>query len=194
VLSVAHANKVPAQGERPTLGHVAGSFALAAFAQTGVCVWHPDLEKAPNRLRLGCMRAPETPFETFDVMFRDVAACDGLALEQVDKADDDRQAADVARATVAAHCNRVLYFLREQGVRSFSKTKIREAAKLNDTNANEALYLLSAAGFVHRTADKGGLVYALNHSAAPAHVCLNEAGACVAADGVAGFVKSKCRA
>jgi hypothetical protein len=67
-IAVAHARK-PAQGkrgERPSLGDVAGSYALGSMAATAIAVWKPDDER-PELARVGCMRAPDEPFHTIDV-------------------------------------------------------------------------------------------------------------------------------
>jgi hypothetical protein len=68
VIVIAHARK-PAQGkrgERPALGDVAGSYALGGMAATAIAVWNPD-DDDRQLARIGCMRAPDEAFKTFDV-------------------------------------------------------------------------------------------------------------------------------
>jgi hypothetical protein len=72
VIAVAHARKLPEAGLKPTLSDVAGSFALAALAATGIVIWHPDA-KDDNRVRVACLRAPEQGFEPFDMTFTGTA-------------------------------------------------------------------------------------------------------------------------
>lgn len=70
VIIVAHARK-PAggsRGERPALGDIAGSYALGGYAQTAIAVWNPDDEDR-LRSRVACMRGPEEPFATLDVVW-----------------------------------------------------------------------------------------------------------------------------
>jgi hypothetical protein len=81
VVAVAHARKPASgtKGETPTLADISGSGALGAMASTAVSCWKPD-DADPYRVRVGCMRAPERGFETFEITFRDTAD-DGLALD-----------------------------------------------------------------------------------------------------------------
>ena len=68
VIIVAHARtpKSGQHGERPALADIAGSGALAGYAQTAIAVWTPD-EDDKTFCRVGCMRAPGKAFETLDV-------------------------------------------------------------------------------------------------------------------------------
>lgn len=65
VIVVAHARKIPAGG-RPTLGDVAGSYALAGMAATAIAVWRPNEDDA-HTITLACLRAPEEAFQSFDL-------------------------------------------------------------------------------------------------------------------------------
>lgn len=68
VIVIAHARKVPQgkRGERPALGDVAGSFALAGMAATAIVLWRPS-EDDTLLVRVGCARAPDEAFQSFDV-------------------------------------------------------------------------------------------------------------------------------
>lgn len=120
VIIVAHARKVPQgkRGERPALGEVAGSYALAGMAATAIVLWRPD-EDDPTLVRVGCARAPEEAFASFDVRWSRsgtkeapiwTGRVEGLATADARKADAaeaagrerDRRLTGVARAAVAS--------------------------------------------------------------------------------------------
>ena len=83
VLAVAHRRK--SQGsDAPKLGDIAGTGALGALAQTAIVVHYPD-ETNRNVIRVGCARAPETGFASFDVEFSD-AENDALSVTIRDEA------------------------------------------------------------------------------------------------------------
>jgi hypothetical protein len=156
VILLAHANKSIESGERPTLGAIAGSFALAAMAQTGIAVWHPDAEN-DNIVRVACMRGPFGGFPGFDVEFRGSKA-DPLHVKIVDTeaiaAKDASVAKNEPRSRIA---NALLDYLRQSA--GFPKTAkpMFESLGLPRHTDRDPAFVLNAlvdAGYVLRTTHK----------------------------------------
>lgn len=146
----AHANKAPAKGERPTLQQVSGSSALAALAQTGIVTWHPDYDKEPNRVGVACMRAPETGFESFEILFSDPGG--NLALQHVGKEAIAAREELAAQDATTQRVRRVLEWLRAHpGPHRMDKTFAVvdvTGATLSAGALAGALTMLEAAGLV----------------------------------------------
>lgn len=181
VLAVAHANKKPEPGERPTLGHVAGSFALASLAATGIASWHPDYQKAPNRVELGCMRAPEMPFESLAVEFSDVAG-DGLAVTAITSRDIRAAEARAAVDERVALANKILtWFRRYSQIHQQSREALLKAGLgVNNTDGREMLSAVLAeladAGFLTLDATHRTHTYKITSPQATTTVVLDAAG------------------
>lgn len=116
VLPIAHARKPNSsnKGETPDLTDISGSGALGALAQTGISVWRPDPE-VKTRVRIGCLRAPETPFETFDIEFRDTPN-GGLALAMITAQERQVEETRAANVTAVTALNAVLAFMRANAI------------------------------------------------------------------------------
>jgi putative DNA primase/helicase len=133
VIVVAHARK-PDNGNqerRPALADIAGSFALAGLASTAISVWRPDKENTPT-LRIGCMRAPDNAFGTFDIRW-------------VRESDTVWRARVAGDATVAA---------RAQQAEQAALTKKDQV--LSDAGTKLLRYLESNRGFPFAARDLGG--------------------------------------
>jgi hypothetical protein len=158
VLAVAHTNKAPLLGERPTLGQVAGSFALGAMAQTGITIWRPAPTKDepdPTRLQVACMRAPQTSFEGFDIEFADTDGGAGLALSLATKAEVRRDERAERLETLAHRAARVLSYLRDVGVPQ-TITAIGDASGVHDRDLKVVLPALREAGVLRFEASVRG--------------------------------------
>lgn len=158
VLVNAHANKAPLAGEKPTLQQVAGSFALAAMAQTGLVSWHPDKDADPNRVSLACMRTPETPFASFDVAFTDTASGD-LAVSMISGAEIAQVTAAERNVDITRAVNSVLSYMVTHAV-PWQRKALREAVLVGGLNPTEtvitrAVALLVNAGLVTMHAGVG---------------------------------------
>lgn len=172
VIVIAHARKPPAgkRGERPALGDVAGSYALGGMAATAIAVWNPDDD---DRLltRLGCMRAPEEPFKTFDIRWSKsgteaapVWRCeiDGLATRE---ARDDAKAVTVEQARdqkltrVAAH---VIACMAQNISFPRTVTAVARDTGLHHRDVGAVMSALARAGMAHAQASiKGGSAFVL---------------------------------
>jgi hypothetical protein len=145
VLAVAHARKLPLGVDRPTLNDVAGSFALAAMAASAINVYRPDDTK-PETVRVGCMRAPETGFSSFDVTFTNIAG-DGLAVSIVDGLTKDEADRLLRVESYTDAASRVLWFMREAN-RPVTQNEIKAGAGLGQPRVSGAVASLHAAGIV----------------------------------------------
>jgi hypothetical protein len=183
VVSVAHANKDPKEGEKPTLQQVSGSGALAAMAQTGIVCWHPD-GNDDKIVSVACMRAPETRFEPFDVAFRDVEG-DGLATDLITKSEARRDEADEERRADAALAGRILSRLVDEPrkARAAIEKIVNKTSSSGRQEVARVLEGLVTAGFVvressHKANCEGEYVIAGD---APTAVVFEADGSCRAA-------------
>lgn len=142
VLCVVHKNKSSARDDVPRLQDIAYTGALGSLAQTALMVHYPDeLEK--NVVRIGCARAPETSFASFDVRFADDDN-DSLTLQEIPEPHEGATAAgeDGAPTTrkirdemaaIARHSDRVIDTIRRVDVlrNGMSARKLRDICGLN---------------------------------------------------------------
>ena len=186
VVAVAHARKPAstAHGERPALADVAGSGALGAMAATAISVWRPD-DEAPARVRVGCMRAPETPFATFDVEFTDTPG-DGLGVA-VAVAAAAPALGDERRAALETTAARVLAFMRAHSAIPKAATAIAdgigEGGGQGRARVGGILAALERAGFVmrHPSSNARGAGDLQILPGAPEAVAFDASGECQAA-------------
>lgn len=179
VIVVAHARKPTkgSRGERPSLGDIAGSFALGGMAATGIAVWKPD-EDDPLLTRIGCMRAPEDPFATIEVRWRksgdDEAPAWAPKLEGEVKnidADAEERASD---ETIARHLRAVVKHLRQNIAVPQSANAIANATGVHNRYVGTVCAALARAGWAHHEADASGRSsgkYVLDHEC-PEAECL----------------------
>jgi hypothetical protein len=145
VIAVTHANKSSAKDGQPRLSDVAGSGALGALAQTALVVHYP-IDNDKNRVTVGCARAPETGFASFDVLFADTLGGEGLAVTIAPAQDvpavEPREAARLAdRLAKASHnADRIEQLLRDVDTLGAGMTpqKIRGALSLVGVHWAEA--------------------------------------------------------
>jgi len=193
VLGVGHMNKAPLAGERPTLGQLAGSFALAAMAATAITVWRPD-EARPTRLRVACARAPETPFAPFDIDFTDLPG-DALGVTIADGAAATRDAAAEQREHRAVAADKILAHLKLRGAMPQAPRTIADEIGTKPAIVAPLLGALERAGFVHCAPNPRGQHGLWTRiDGAPDHVVVDDAGAIRAAAGVVGvggFVRAR---
>lgn len=159
VIIVAHARK-PTQkdgSERPpTLGDVAGSYALGGMAATAIAVWNPS-DEDPTLARIGCMRAPDEPFTKFDLRWTRAgtgeapvwtAAVEGDATKA---AREERAAAD-DDAELSIMANRFVEYLKDcqqmKTQSAIAKGAGYESNGKGAAKAGKVLQALKVAGFV----------------------------------------------
>jgi hypothetical protein len=153
VICVAHANKAPLAGERPTLQQVAGSFALAAMAQTGIVCWHPNHDAQPNLVSVACMRGPRGGFKGFDIDFQDVDN-DGLALRMINATQREARADVAANAEIERAMNGVLAWLTAHPA-PWPRKMIREAVIVHGASDTGLLPEAHIAGAMARLTSAG---------------------------------------
>ena len=174
VVCVTHANKASASAERPRLADVMGTGALGALAQTAIVVSRDDDRE---RVRVGCARAPETRFATFELAFVD--GDDGslglVAHDAPAKADEDAPAGPVAPrpdadgVRIVRAGERVLAAARGV-VGGLTWRALARASGEPDTRARAAIARLQAADLITQDASERFDVTAAGHAAGPDEV------------------------
>ncbi len=150
-IAVSHARKMPDEHEQPSLGDIMGSGVLGAMASTALSLWKPE-KTDPYLVRVACVRAPQTPFTTFDVRFTD-SANDGLAVATQDaKPNDPRQTRAVELGVKAGH---VVAFLRACAPRPQAVNAIKENVGGGTALLGELLGAMTRAGIVHYAPSSG---------------------------------------
>lgn len=163
VIVVAHARKLP-QGGRPTLGDVAGSYALAGMAATAIAAYRPD-EDDPTLVTVSCLRAPEESFSAFDLRWNKGGTDEApvWTAEIAGAATADARGAREARDTAAERdarwtmiAGRVLALLKLRDTEGpQAETAISKAIDAHHRDVGAVLGALERAGFVHRTQRRG---------------------------------------
>lgn len=151
VIIVAHARKpgLGQRGEKPLLGDIAGSAALGGYAATGISVWRPD-DDDPALLRIGCMRAPDEWFPSFDIRWH--RKDDGRVWfpEMITAEDRDVTREDERRVKLSRHANDVIAQIRfESGE---VQTRIRERSGVSGSTFARVIGMLVDADII-RLAD-----------------------------------------
>jgi hypothetical protein len=168
VLIVAHARKPSStsKGERPLLGDLAGSFALGGMAATGLGLWRAD-EDEPMQARVGCMRAPEEGFRTFDLQWtrHEDGAWTGEVLGEVTRETVEAAKGDTSDKAATVRVRRVVSHMLPNAGFPQGISGIATATGLEPKHCGEVLAALARAGWAHHEADatgKGGGRYQLD--------------------------------
>lgn len=159
VIVIAHARKQGAgkAGETPTLGDVAGSYALAGMAATAIAVWNPD-DDDRTMARVKCLRAPDEAFPTFDVRWsKDQTAPDdapvwmgmmaGAAGKHARAAAKEQTASQTRDQHLTEAANRLLAFMARNPETHQSARALRESG-VHARDVTEVLAALLDAGMV----------------------------------------------
>ena len=150
---MAHANKGAAtRGGEPRLSDVAYSGAFAAMAQTAIVVSYPDKDDR-HTIRVGCARAPETGFASFEIVFDDGPSDSlhvgmaGVSTASRAASRREQDAEQLHLATVARRADEIEKALQRHGGH-MATGKLRTAANLNGASFPDARDMCLARGSI----------------------------------------------
>lgn len=186
VIVVAHSRKPGngIRGERPSLGDIAGSYALGGMAATAIAVWNPD-EDDKSLARIGCMRAPDGAFPTIDVQWKRSGseASPTWRPELIGESTrDTREAEEHARKVADADvvltkaCVRLMAHMRLNPGFPQTVNAVGKASGLHHSHVSVVLGALARAGFAHHTpeAKRGSSGTFVLDNDAPEHVRIHD--------------------
>jgi hypothetical protein len=172
VIVIAHARKPAAgkRGDRPALGDVAGSYALGGMAATAIAVWNPD-DDDRQLARIGCMRAPDEAFKTFDIRWHKSGSeeapvwrgtLEGLATKEARtdaKTQTDAEARDEKLTRVADH---IVASMRKNAGTPRTVTALARDTGLHHRDVGAVMAALERADLVSSQPERrGGSAFAL---------------------------------
>jgi hypothetical protein len=165
-IAIAHARKRGAdrRGDRPSLGDIAGSYALGGMAATAIAVWNPDDE---DRMlcRIGCMRAPDEPFATIDVRWTKGGAEDTplwipkLLGTSTRESREARADADLRKAndiTLSKHTLKIMRHMALNPATPQSVNAISKSTGIHHRYVGLVLGAMARAGYAYHDADGSG--------------------------------------
>lgn len=166
VIVVAHARKPSAgkRGERPALADIAGSGALGSMAATGIAVWKPDEDEA-LLARVGCMRAPDEAFPTFDLGWEKhrtdagdawTAQILGEVTKETREADALRDGARQKDVALTKDCAALLAHMRPNLGFPAGVGALAKAIGANPAHVGAVMAALARRGWAHHEPDATG--------------------------------------